>query len=379
GGYPVENISRIEIIRWPGSALYGADAYVGVINIVTKSGAEMKGTRVGARVGTPGVRDAWVEHGSKFGSVDVGAYLRVGKTNGVNRTVDFDGQSAIDLGANTHASLAPGPVNAGAGSFDANLDFSFENWRLRLSEKYRHDVGTGIGAADALDPVGKSKSNRTHVDLSWFNSQIAKDWGAGFSASVLRYIDNTDPAFRVFPPGTQLGPGLFPDGMLGAPSTYERQIRISAYATYSGFQNHTVRFGVGHDDLNMYKTTEFKNFDLTSYGLPVPIGQLVDVSNTAPFILPKVRKVNYLYVQDEWNFLRGWTLTAGLRHDRFSDVGGTTNPRLALVWDAAVNVTAKLLYGQAFRAPSFNEVAGVNNPVLKGNPKLRPETIRTLE
>ena len=37
GGMPVEAISRIEVIRGPGSALYGADAFAGVINIVTKT------------------------------------------------------------------------------------------------------------------------------------------------------------------------------------------------------------------------------------------------------------------------------------------------------------------------------------------------------
>ena len=40
---------------------------------------------------------------------------------------------------------------------------------------------------------------------------------------------------------------------------------------------------------------------------------------------------------------------------------------------------AKLLYGQAFRAPSFNETAGLNNPTNRGNPNARPETIRTIE
>jgi iron complex outermembrane receptor protein len=50
-----------------------------------------------------------------------------------------------------------------------------------------------------------------------------------------------------------------------------------------------------------------------------------------------------------------------------------------LVWDAALDVTAKLLYGKAFRAPSFNESYGLNNPIQRGNPLLRPETIGTLE
>ena len=44
GGLPLEHVSRIEIVRDPGSALYGADAYAGVINIVTKSAGEIGGT-----------------------------------------------------------------------------------------------------------------------------------------------------------------------------------------------------------------------------------------------------------------------------------------------------------------------------------------------
>ncbi|HET8731164.1 MAG TPA: TonB-dependent receptor plug domain-containing protein, partial [Moraxellaceae bacterium] len=36
GGLPADNIERIEVIRGPGSALYGADAFSGVINVITK-------------------------------------------------------------------------------------------------------------------------------------------------------------------------------------------------------------------------------------------------------------------------------------------------------------------------------------------------------
>ncbi|MDA0190333.1 MAG: TonB-dependent receptor plug domain-containing protein, partial [Proteobacteria bacterium] len=63
GGLPLENIARIEIIRGPGSAAYGADAYAGVINIITKSAAEIGGTAAVARVGSRRTGDAWVLHG----------------------------------------------------------------------------------------------------------------------------------------------------------------------------------------------------------------------------------------------------------------------------------------------------------------------------
>ena len=93
------------------------------------------------------------------------------------------------------------------------------------------------------------------------------------------------------------------------------------------------------------------------------------------FMLPHSRNVSYAFAQDEWNFAKDWTLTAGVRRDRYSDFGGTTNPRLALVWDAAYNLEVKVMHGTAFRAPSFEELYAINNPVTTGNPSLQPERI----
>ena len=70
GGMPVNDISRIEVIRGPGSALYGADAYAGVINIITKDATEIQGTELGARLGSYNSREVWLLHGGKYGGVD---------------------------------------------------------------------------------------------------------------------------------------------------------------------------------------------------------------------------------------------------------------------------------------------------------------------
>jgi outer membrane receptor for ferrienterochelin and colicin len=379
GGYPLEHVARIEIIRGPGSALYGADAYSGVINIITKTAADTPGTEVGARVGSFKSRDAWVQHGGKLGEVDVAAYLRTGTTDGFKEVIAADAQSARDKIFGTHASLAPGPVNTGHDAVDGNIDFSYDKWRLRAGYKLRDNVETGAGVASALDPVGKTRSERITTDLSWNNPQFAKDWGTGAMISYLQYKQRITTDLQLFPPGTRFPTGLFPDGMIGHPDTSERQIRMSAFATFSGLSGHVWRFGIGHDDLDLYDTATIKNYVFNAAGIPVPAGPVADYSQIQPFMLPQRRKVDYLYAQDEWRFAQDWALTAGVRHDRYSDFGNTTNPRVAVVWDAALDLTAKLLYGQAFRAPSFNDEYGINNPVQRGNPKLRPETIKTLE
>lgn len=74
-----------------------------------------------------------------------------------------------------------------------------------------------------------------------------------------------------------------------------------------------------------------------------------------------------------------WTLTAGVRYDDYSDFGNTVNPRLALVWQTSYNLSTKLLYGRAFRAPVYKELNLQNQFGYNGNDKLQPETIDTLE
>jgi iron complex outermembrane receptor protein len=126
----------------------------------------------------------------------------------------------------------------------------------------------------------------------------------------------------------------------------------------------------------MYKTRTYRNFWYS--GAATTGAEVIDFSNIEPHIRPNKRTVTYWYAQDEWNLARDWTLTAGVRHDKYSDFGGTTNPRVALVWEAAYDVTAKLLYGRAFRAPSFNELYGIN-PVANGTASLQPEKVATGE
>ena len=69
-----------------------------------------------------------------------------------------------------------------------------------------------------------------------------------------------------------------------------------------------------------------------------------------------------------------------MRYDNYSSFGGTTNPRLALIYKPWEKTILKLLYGDAFRAPNVYEQYYADNGVTaKPNPDLRPEKIRTYE
>jgi iron complex outermembrane receptor protein len=371
GGLPVDNIARIEVIRGPGSALYGADAFAGVINIITKSATDIEGTQLGVRGGSFDTKEGWILNGSKWGPVDAALYLSAGSTDGAKSTISADAQTGWDGVFGTSASHAPGPINNSRDSIDGQLDLAYEKLRFRVGYKERDDVGSGVGVAQALDPTGKNYSQRITSDLSYQDQNIAENWNLTVQANYLHYKEFSD--LVLFPAGA-FG-GAFADGMIGNPYKWEQHFDLDTSALYTGAQDHRARIGVGYAKREIYKIRETKNFTPTF----APIGTVIDVSDTVPFMRPHSRYVRYLYIQDEWNFVKDWALTAGVRYDRYSEFGGTTNPRMALVWEAAYNVTAKLLYGSAFRAPSFSELYSINNPVQVGNPELKPEKIKTLE
>jgi iron complex outermembrane receptor protein len=125
----------------------------------------------------------------------------------------------------------------------------------------------------------------------------------------LYYADTVVSDFVLLPPGTTLGPGnVFTGGLIGSPNKWERQLRLSAHATYSAFSHHSLRFGVGHDDLDLYRTTEYKNFNPNFSRIGTgSAADVTDFSDTLlKFMLPQRRKVDYVYVQEEWTFAKDW-------------------------------------------------------------------------
>ena len=382
GGMPVEAIARIEVIRGPGSAVYGADAFAGVINIITKTKQDISGTEVGGRGGSFNTWDAWVLHGDTWGGFDVAATFEFHHTDGQRRFIDADAQTGLDRALGTNASLAPGPVNLQRDNIDARLDVARGDWRLRAGLQRRRNWGNGAGVAQALDPNNRFASDRWNMDLTYHNPTFAQNWDV---TSQISYLDTSQEVERnlvLFPPGANLGFGVFPDGVIGNPEVFERHARLDLSAFYTRFDRHLVRVGAGFNYGSIYDVRESKNFGLDpATGAPLPPSSPpVDVTDT-PFVFLRDgdRRNYYFFLQDAWNFANDWELTTGVRYDDYSDFGDTFNPRLALVWQTRHDLTTKVLYGQAFRAPSFAETRNINNPTFLGNSSLAPETIKSVE
>ena len=390
----VSNISRIEIIRGPGSALYGADAFAGVINVITKKASDINGTVFGARGGSFGTTDTWVQYGGNYDGWEIALSLDYLRSDGdKDRIVDADLQTTLDAALGTHASKAPGPLETRDRILDAHVSVTKNNWDLHMWYWGQGDGGEGAGAAQALDPIGHEKDMLFLTDLTYNKKNLAPDWDMALRLNY-KYIKE-DNYLVLFPPGTVLPIGAdgnidfvhptiftqFPDGVIGNPGATENHAGIDLTADYKGLTKHTLRFGAG------FKYATVDPFESKNFGpgvldgtQSVRDGTLTDVTGTQYVFLKNAdRTILYALVQDEWALMKNVQLTAGLRYDHYSDFGDTVNPRLALVWETRSDLTTKLLYGRAFRPPSFADNNFQNNPSQLGNPSLVPETINTYE
>lgn len=385
GKMPTTLIERIEVIRGPASAIvYGADALSGVINVITKKAADINGTEVGGRIGSFGARDQWLRHGGEYNGFEIGLTVNHYNIDGQKEWVQEDAQTQFDRIYNTHVSFAPGEVDLSQRGWDVNLNIEKNHWKWHTLYQKRSNIGSGSGVAQALDNPfsdrGRVGSERLHTDLTYHNEKFSKNWDVTARLSYSDISYKTERDFVVYPAGS-FG-GFYPDGMLGYTGVSERHAYFDISGIYRGINHHELRLGMGYRYGNLYQVIDRRNFGInphTQQPIPTTI-ELTDISNTSASFLPTGTRRNWqIFAQDIWTIDDEWELTTGVRYDNSSDFGSTLNPRVGLVWRAAPGLTAKFLYGKAFRAPSFQELYQQNNPVALGNSNLEPEHIQTWE
>ena len=386
---PVEAIQQVEVIRGPGSALYGADAFAGVINIITKKAKDINGTALGVRAGDHGTQSGWGQQSVEWAGWSVATSLQYQRSDGDSgRRVNADAQTVYDNAFGTQASHAPGAMNTNYETYNGHLNLQRKHWDLGFWA-FNNDFGARAGAAGILDPTGSGNGSQYLGDARFSTEDWLTDWELTAHASYLQA--DFQGQFQLFPNNAKLpidaygnltsGPAnvLFPNGLGLNLGRSERIPSLELSSIYKGLDKHTLRFSTAF----RYEGIATNDSRNSGYGMPLPAvvsGPLTNVTGTAYAYLPNThRTVGSLVAQDEWQLAADWQLTAGLRYDHYSDFGGTFNPRAALVWDINKQLTSKLMYGKAFRAPNFSELYTQNNPVVQGNANLSPETINTYE
>ncbi len=379
---PTNNIARIEVIRGPGSALYGADAFAGVINIITKKADDINGTTLGVRAGSSDTQSAWIQNGDHWAGWDVAASLQYQHSQGDrSRVIRGDTQSYLDDQFHSHASNAPGPMSSQYKAFNAHLALQRKHWDMGLWIFNSYDAGVRAGLGGVLDPSASSETEQYLGDVRFSTDDWFEHWELKAHASFLH--TSVPLRSKIFPNGAKLPINAsknidltengsittFPNGITDQSVQTHNIPALELTSIYRGLNQHLLQFisGFRYEEITL---TELKNFG----------DQTIDLTGKPGVYLPDTHRSIWSFAfQDEWQFAENWQLTAGVRYDRYSDFGGTINPRAALIWTINPRLITKLMYGEAFRAPSFTEQHLQNKALLRGNSLLEPETINTYE
>lgn len=407
-------VKRIEIVKGPGSVIYGSDAFAGVINLITEDAGSSQNNYLSAYVGNDGNKGLSVSYGDRLNELSWFTSFEYSKENAdQGRDISSDLQSNFDTLFKTNASYASGPkgptyYNDFHETITSHIKASFQEWKLEnyfYTNNPNKNLGVpGLGVATTADTNGWIKTQFNSTKLSYDIASSLPGVIGQLSADVLHMRQKSESELYILPEGALVfigedgnlfGPGdrnlaLFSDGVIGTPSQKGHTTNVSLTHDFPWRTSHHIRWQLGAEYIE-FNAFERKNFgpgilDTVNYprptgGEPIPVdGTLFNVRNTDYIYLPDInRNFWFASLQDEWDLSEAVKVWAGIRHDQYSDVGGTTNPRVGVNWQVDKELLIKVFSGSAFRAPNLINLYGQNNPVAVGNDTLKPETIFTNE
>jgi outer membrane receptor protein involved in Fe transport len=380
---PLSAIERIEIIRGPASALFGADAFLGVINIKTRTGKSLNGANAWVGAGMAGQKlasDVDLSAGTEVAGVDVMVALR---------------RSGQDLSGLLLPASSPAPT--------------LPSYNRDSREAHGLDqVSTSALARVTYRP-------RSGTELGVFGYYSALERGAEFGSLVQLANGRNDQ--DIFSENrvslSQLRGGLFLDQEIGS------DVRLSLKGqVFRGAPGDDNRLEVGSEYYYVRRQFGFRGADLDGQVdwtpafiasrsvrmvagaslfaddelLPARIGvakqangdsQAGDIIPALTVRQPRKTLLNSgAYLQGMWSVIpERLNLTGGLRYDHHTIYGDQLNGRVGLVSSPLRSLHAKLLYGSAFKAPPPILLYAIPSAIgdIVGNPELRPQSVNTGE
>lgn len=377
---PIANIDRIEIIRGPGSALYGGSAFLCVINIITKTGAS----------------------GQSRISFEGGSY----------ETISPTGEWSYQKGAlkahflsqfkysNGYAGLVESDAAGNAGNMDLNsLHYTFQS-KAEYKDTYalayfqKIDTGDPTNAAYRMTDETEQKTvlafteigqkfpfaNTGELTVKSFYDYVRID----YNHEVLD--ENTSRALGAWEGESFYGNPRFEEGQIGGEITYEQKVlpylTLLSGASYKYYERFDVEIdanfnGTGSTiviDGNTYTPLQYMGYMRERSDVNWNISQDRHIISAYGEEILDIKKLFNLTTHVE-----SLSLTAGLRYDHYSNVGTSFTPRCGIVYKPNEKTYVKVLFGQAFRPPTFTELGNKNNQSFIGNPNLNAEKLSTTE
>lgn len=351
----IDLIDRVEVIRGPSSSIYGTNAFLAVVNVITRNGRDLKsndkkGLEASGDAGSFNSYKGRLSYGNQWAG---GPELLVSGSAYDSRGPDFFFKQ-VDNPATRNGVAHNCDYDRFLSLFSKS---SFQDFTL-TGVYHSREKGIPTGAYGTVfgDPRNRTVDTRAYLDLKYEHT-FASEW------LVLARLSYNHYPYDGFYYLNKANPGepyaIVANRDVGRTDWWGTEVQVSKTL----FDRHKVILGNEYRD---YFRLDQSNFDEN------PTTTYLDDQRES--------KVWAFYAQDEFTIFSNLRLNAGLRYDHYSTFGGSLNPRLALIYNPFMQTALKLLYGQAFRAPNAYELYYQDGGLTqKSNPNLKPEKINTYE
>lgn len=364
---PIEAIEKIEVIRGPNSALYGKNAFLGVVNIITKSGSNLEKASITHYI-------ASVNENSSFGLSSI--------WGGEKNNVDFifaSSYSQIDK-----SGLIPQNVPGSSIYNSQSISQKNESNPFGVFTKLRYqkeDFGTIVfdmnqqiinSYAEFLDWGTLTHNNKISLFNSYERIVYSKDFYDNLTSSF-SFAHSTGKPLKQEVLDTDSDPSEWVEREIGYTG-----FDVSGNVSY--FIDDINNFALGID----YTTDAHdhqKYYTVNSAGVktlnPGGTEGIKNFNNLGVYLQMIFNAGEFFNI----NYLSNLTLTAGYRFDYHNIYGDVLTYRLAAVYRLDDQLSTKLMYGTSFNAPSPVQLYSnyITPGGIVGNPNLIPEKAKTLE
>ena len=358
-------LDKIEVIRGPGSALYGSDAFHSVISYTTFKSKE-KVFNVSLESGERGFYKSTVQYSQPINS-DIYFNFAAG-TNGQGKqnieNLYTDAITNEELLGNYDSELEDYSTVAKLFNNERNnLHFNFSIYQ----NNQKHNNHPGFGAF-------QNKGDRTlgNLDLSTMNMKtnvIALQLKSNHSDNITYGLDSYFWKLKGINAANVTRPS-------GEPSVfsvfrYLEQKKYGYHANVLKKIDHintdlALKVGVDKTSIPTNDTETFEILTSTTISSRQPATMFTDEE-----------KIYKATLETRTHFAERLLLTLGLGWVDYPTFGDHISPRLSMVFNPNQKTAYKLIYGGAFRAPDVFELTGT--PAVIGNPELEPEVLDSLE
>lgn len=412
--YPLANAKRVEIILGPASALYGVDAFSGIIQILTKSGKEAKNLSLAGSYGRFQTTDNSFVYGQTFDAFSLAVtgqlyhsgepflpdfypqeyawYTNEYATKGLVRVSPFAPPDAV-----LQLPVRPWATPTNSNFFHARVNMGeFEFGYVRSSESH----STSVSVRPEFTVYSSDAIWQTTLDSLYGRYALITPSQKWKIQSTLSYTTHTLGTESKFINTFSSYQDAFKYG-------YGKDAKFEQEVSYFPKEGRSLILGFSFDDLNALPKTSDLPFEFDpdkaadAQGFYYLGTNVTDVNGNNLAIPQDFFYINYQnfgsYAQFQTRLHPNLNVTLGTRYDYNSRYGTSVNPRAGLVFSPTKKLTAKFLYGSSFRAPSPYDAYGHFGsffPVTDAqgnveslsslfwrlpNPELKPERLRSVE